>query len=422
MAREYEIRRVREPWTSAHQNFDVVERRLNLATAVRVNLFALPGPLEYPIGLASSAMFLWALRGKWSGRLRVAEHMLRAPDFQRKPVAEMLGLAITIEVAGEYEWDGQGPQSIDTLRQYWGTTSQRPDLLFTVRNSRLQFVGEAKGRLLAAIRPSAPHSDERQWLTDLSDWYGDIGLKYFLLVAMGTPTHVVANLYDPGEPQVVYPSAMLDAAIGSRVETLLETAPPADVEVAGQAIRGRWTPVINDSIDDENEDSWLFIGLMEGPGVPTPVESEGDDWQLSARGRVVVLLRRAGEGTLAAPPMSDVASYFPQRDFTIRRGGRAIATGAPLPDGRFRVYAGSVSRPPGLSVLESDRSRREELLRLQVLEVVMFSNTKDRIFLFGEDWDFASASAAARLVLGVSANGLSEWRLPDGTPLREAST
>lgn len=420
MAREYTLRRVQQPWTRTHNNFVLEERSLNLATAVRVNLFALPGPIAFPSALASLSQFLVALRGKWTGRLRIAEYMLQAPGFIRNPVAEMLGLAVSIEVASDYGWDGEGPQSIDSLRQFWGKEGARPDLLFTCEGSDLQFVGEAKGRLQRSPRPSAPHLDERTWLEALSEWYDDLGLQYFLLLAIGTPEGVVANLYDPGEPQSVYPRQSLERALASRERRLWETAPSADAVVAGQEIRGRWVPVIDVAPGDRDRPSWLFIGLLNGPGLLTPTELANLEWQFSARGRVVVALRQA-EGGLAEPPsVSELAGHLSEQRFLITRGGESIATGAPLTQGRFRVFEGSISRQPRQSVRESDRALRRELLESGVLSQERAGPMEGDAFL-ADDWDFPSPSAAARFVLGTSADGLTEWQLPDGTLLRSVT-
>ena len=132
-----------------------------------------------------------------------------------------------MDVARDYGWDGKGPQSIDSLRQYWGKDNSTGSL-FTQHASGLQFVGEAKGRLSNVIRPTAPHKDERIWLSKLDSWYSDFGLQYFLVLAMATTTEVVANVYDPGEPRTVYPPGSLNAAIESRESLLWERPIPGN--------------------------------------------------------------------------------------------------------------------------------------------------------------------------------------------------
>jgi len=420
MAREYELRRVQRPWTKAHQDFISETRRLNLATVVRTNLYALPGPLAYPMAVGSMTSFLMAIRGVWAGRLRIAEFLLQSPDFHRKPVAEMLGLGIAMEAAREYGWDGAGPQSLDSLRQYWGDSNSRPDLLFTRTNSDDQFVAEAKGKTLSAVRPSAPHSDERKWLEKLESWYGDLGLQYFLLVAMAAPDRVVANLYDPGEPRAVYPREALQAAVASRETLLWNTSPLADLRIGDRELRGRWATVVNDVVDDEGITSFLFLGITD-ERVQEDIESEREDVQISAAGRVVVVLRRGSPGESLPESSSVLDDLFSQDHVQILRGGEVIASGRPTPGGdSFVVLAGSESRASQSSAYKADRVRREELRRSGVLhdaEVWASSGT----LVFTEDVRFRSSSAAARLVLGTAAGGPGEWHFSDGTSLRNAS-
>jgi hypothetical protein len=40
-------------------------------------------------------------------------------------------------------------------------------------------------------------------------------------------------------------------------------------------------------------------------------------------------------------------------------------------------------------------------------------------YLLAEDYLFSSSSAAAMMVMGRNANGLTEWKLPDKTTLKE---
>jgi hypothetical protein len=44
---------------------------------------------------------------------------------------------------------------------------------------------------------------------------------------------------------------------------------------------------------------------------------------------------------------------------------------------------------------------------------------KDRFFTFTKDAEFSSPSAAAAVVHGGGANGLTEWKTKDGTTLKE---
>lgn len=81
------------------------------------------------------------------------------------------------------------------------------------------------------------------------------------------------------------------------------------------------------------------------------------------------------------------------------------------------VKKGSEARA---DVTESFRSHTYQGLRNQLVEsgLLKKSQEKDGVFVFTKDKLFASPSAAAAVVLGRAANGLTEWKTPKGTTLK----
>lgn len=91
----------------------------------------------------------------------------------------------------------------------------------------------------------------------------------------------------------------------------------------------------------------------------------------------------------------------------------ANASGEPTSDG-FIVFKGSkaaISTTPSLS--NSLQNLRKELIDKGILCIM------DGSLTFNEDYIFTSASLAAAIVMGRSANGLTEWKLKDGKTLKE---
>jgi hypothetical protein len=99
--------------------------------------------------------------------------------------------------------------------------------------------------------------------------------------------------------------------------------------------------------------------------------------------------------------------------FHIKAPRGANASGEPTSDG-FVVFEGSeIANSTVPSITKSIDDQRNRIVNSS--SVV---NKDGRLFL-KEDYVFSSPSAAACLVLGRNANGLTEWKQKDGTSLKE---
>jgi hypothetical protein len=99
--------------------------------------------------------------------------------------------------------------------------------------------------------------------------------------------------------------------------------------------------------------------------------------------------------------------------FYIKGARGADASGEPTADG-FVIFEGSqVAHTEVESLTSSFRKKRRELEEEGVIEV-----RKDGNFIT-EDYLASSPSTAAVIVMGRNANGLTEWKLENGTTLKE---
>jgi len=102
-----------------------------------------------------------------------------------------------------------------------------------------------------------------------------------------------------------------------------------------------------------------------------------------------------------------------QEAFYIKGTRGANGQGVPTSDG-FVVYKGSKTAGIAVeSMTQNYVSLRQKLIKDNVII------NKGNYFEFPEDFIFSSPSAAASMVLGRNANGLTEWKLKDGTTLKQ---
>jgi hypothetical protein len=102
-----------------------------------------------------------------------------------------------------------------------------------------------------------------------------------------------------------------------------------------------------------------------------------------------------------------------QQSFYIKAARGAEAQGEPTSDG-FLVFQGSKASLTTVNSLSTGfANQRNRLIEKGILVSDGNSHT------FSEDQIFASPSTAAVMVMGRNANGLSEWKLQDGTTLRD---
>lgn len=102
--------------------------------------------------------------------------------------------------------------------------------------------------------------------------------------------------------------------------------------------------------------------------------------------------------------------------FFIKAARGADAQGKPTSDG-FVVFKGSkVASSTVPSITDSFKKFRNQLIENGVIE------QHNGLMVFTEDYIFSSPSTAAVIVMGRNANGLTEWKLKDGTTLKDYET
>lgn len=103
-----------------------------------------------------------------------------------------------------------------------------------------------------------------------------------------------------------------------------------------------------------------------------------------------------------------------QETFFIKAARGADAQGEPTKDG-FVVFKGSmVANTTVVSYSESSLKSRDKLKDSGVIK-----EEPDGTWVLTEDCVFTSPTAAAMVVMGRSANGLTEWKLADGRNLKQ---
>jgi len=104
-----------------------------------------------------------------------------------------------------------------------------------------------------------------------------------------------------------------------------------------------------------------------------------------------------------------------QETFYIKSSRGADASGEPTTDG-FVVFKGSKAAANTVPSMTQNFIR----LRNELIDNMVFIRSPiGEGIEFSEDYIFTSPSTAAAMVMGRNANGLSEWKLKDGTTLRD---
>jgi hypothetical protein len=99
--------------------------------------------------------------------------------------------------------------------------------------------------------------------------------------------------------------------------------------------------------------------------------------------------------------------------FYIKAARGADAQGEPTSDG-FVVFKGSkVANSTVPSITQNFKRLRNELIENGLIRKI------NGEYELSEDHVFSSPSTAAVMVMGRNANGLTEWKLKDGTTLKE---
>lgn len=411
MARELTVRSLNGPPWGTHL---LSTRSVNVADLLRRSIFTQEGRVSFSGSLLTMTRFVLGLDGLWAGRLRIDPQVFSWPDSLRKGFAEDLGLVMTTVMAEDFGWDGFGPQWADLDRQYWGTTNNRPDLIFHVGGG-LQILGEAKGavRRRGAVA-SPPSAEQADWLAELQVWGDEFDCKWFLSATWATENEVVVDCFDPGEPAFLVPLELQDVAIRTRESLIRNSAPPLGLLSSGQRqqLRGGWSSLPSSSSDGESTS--LFLGVVDTP-FNDPIDRVDEGVQLSARGHLVVILARnaaVGEST----ELADAWKHIDGEQF--ERGNVAVierasigvhADGVLMDDDTFEVLQGSTARAAPLSSFRPHSQKlRAALLRSGTLEAA-----GRNVLRFSRSHLFSSPTAAAEQILGTAANGWTVWKLTD---------
>jgi hypothetical protein len=102
-----------------------------------------------------------------------------------------------------------------------------------------------------------------------------------------------------------------------------------------------------------------------------------------------------------------------QKTFYINAARGADAQGEPSSDGFVVLKGSKVANSTVPSITPNFKRLRESLIENGVISAT------NGIYEITEDYVFSSPSTAAVIVLGRNANGLTEWKLKDGTSLKE---
>ncbi|ERM82241.1 hypothetical protein P872_18840 [Rhodonellum psychrophilum GCM71 = DSM 17998] len=105
-----------------------------------------------------------------------------------------------------------------------------------------------------------------------------------------------------------------------------------------------------------------------------------------------------------------------QAIFTIKAARGADGQGEPTSDG-FVVFKGSKSAATTVNSMNPNYL----ITRQKLIDEGVLINKGD-FFEFSEDYIFGSPSSAAVMIMGRSANGLTEWKQKDGTTLKDYET
>jgi hypothetical protein len=149
--------------------------------------------------------------------------------------------------------------------------------------------------------------------------------------------------------------------------------------------------------------------------VPTRASmSESDIAEMEAfMGNIKILVNTLGHKVFEEKRETKTPQQRKKSTFYIKAVRGAEASGEPTSDG-FLVFKDSHAAIDTVKSITSNFIR----FRDQLIENGTLKKTKDH-YVFTEDYVFSSPSTAAVIVMGRNANGLNEWKMKDGTTLRD---
>lgn len=154
---------------------------------------------------------------------------------------------------------------------------------------------------------------------------------------------------------------------------------------------------------------------LENSNIPTRSSiSEADEAEMEEfLANIKILINILGYKVFEELREPNIPGQKTSQIFSITAIRGADGKGMPTSDG-FVVLAWSQLADPVTQTFPKGMAKlRETLINEQVIQ------KKNGYYVLTEDYLFSSSSAAAMMVMGRNANGLTEWKLPDQTTLKE---
>ena len=271
----------------------------------------------------------------------------------------------------------------------------------------------------ATIKLFLPFGDPTRLRTaELSNWSGK---------ALAAPRSDLAELFERSETSQsgVYLLTGTDAKTGESIVYVGE-AEVLSTRLKQHSNKEFWNQVILFISKDENltkahvrylegvliheatEAGRARVENAQASGAKLP-ESDSADMEVYLT-KVRQLLPVLGSLVLTSPPSRPMSS---EAEFTTTIG-ELVATGQPS-SGGFTVFAGSGAvGKHRASASTSVVAERERLIASGLLAA------HGDHFVFMDDTEFSSPSMAASVIKGGNTNGLTNWKLLDGTSLKDA--
>lgn len=145
------------------------------------------------------------------------------------------------------------------------------------------------------------------------------------------------------------------------------------------------------------------------PSISEPDQAEMEEFMSNIK----ILTNTLGHKVFEQKREPRTSSKQKEKVFYIKAARGAEASGEPTADG-FVIFEGSQVADTEVESIRDSSSR----LRQQLIEEGVIKETSSGNILT-EDYLASSPSTAAVVVMGRSANGLAEWKLQDGTTLKE---
>lgn len=155
--------------------------------------------------------------------------------------------------------------------------------------------------------------------------------------------------------------------------------------------------------------------IIKNNSTPTkPSISESDQAEMNEFIENIKLLTNTlGHKVFEDIRISKSTKQIKQKTFLIKAARGADAKGIPTVSGFVVLKDSKIA----ISIVNSLTNSFKKLRQKIIEDGVVIKNEENLIF--SKDFEFSSPSTAAVMVMGRNANGLTEWKLPDGKTLKE---